>query len=211
MELSAVLGFAALALTLIAVPGPDWAYVLAAGARDHVVTPVVGGMMIGYALITAVVVAGIGPLMAAVPMALVALTVAGAGYLTYLGARTLRSSGRVEAGSTAARASSPLRYLARGIGVSALNPKGLLIFLSILPQFTRTASGWPLPLQLATLGGVFIAICALFYLPLGHAASRVLGARPGIVNAVTKVAGASMILVGVGLLTERVFQLLGHI
>ena len=65
--------------------------------------------------------------------------------------------------------------------MSALNPKGLLIFLSILPQFTRTASGWPLPMQLAALGGVFIAICALFYLPLGHAASRVLGARPGIV------------------------------
>ena len=123
MELSAVLGFAALALTLIAVPGPDWAYVLAAGARDHVVTPVVGGIMIGYALITAVVVAGIGPLMAAVPMALVALTVAGAGDLTCLGARTLRSPGRVEAGSTAARASSPLRYLARGIGVSARTPK----------------------------------------------------------------------------------------
>jgi threonine/homoserine/homoserine lactone efflux protein len=210
MELSAVLGFAALAFTLIAVPGPDWAYVLAAGSRDHVVTPVVGGILIGYALITAMVVAGVGPLMAAVPMALVALTLAGAGYLTYLGARTLRSPGHVEAGSTAAPASSPLRYLARGIGVSALNPKGLLIFLSILPQFTRK-SGWPLPLQLATLGGVFIAICALFYLPLGHAANRVLGARPSIVNVVTKVAGASMILVGVALLIERVFQLLGHI
>ena len=79
MELSVVLGFAALAFTLIAVPGPDWAYVLAAGSRDHVVTPVVGGILIGYALITAMVVAGVGPLMAAVPMALVALTLAGAG------------------------------------------------------------------------------------------------------------------------------------
>ena len=48
-------------------------------------------------------------------------------------------------------------------------------------------------------------------LALGHAANRVLGARPSIVNAVMKVAGASMILVGGALLTERVFQLLGHI
>ena len=130
--------------------------------------------------------------------------------MIYLGARTLRSPGHVKAGSAVALASSSLRYLARGIGVSALNPKGLLIFLSILPQFTRTAPGWPLPLQLATLGGIFIAICALFYLPLGHTANRVLGARPSIANAVTKVAGASMILVGVALLTERVFQLLEH-
>ena len=39
MEPTAVLGFAAIAFALIAVPGPDWAYVLAAGARDHVVMP----------------------------------------------------------------------------------------------------------------------------------------------------------------------------
>lgn len=208
MELSAVLGFAAVAVALIAVPGPDWAYVLAAGARDHVVAPVVGGILLGYALITAVVVAGIGPLVAAVPTAQAALTVGGAGYLTYLGVRTLRSPGHLDAGSTAA-ASSPLRYLIRGIGVSALNPKGLLIFLAVLPQFTRSA-GWPVPAQLATLGGVFVAICALFYLPLGHIAHRVLGARPGIARVTTKIAGASLILVGVALLTEQVIPLLGH-
>jgi threonine/homoserine/homoserine lactone efflux protein len=209
MELSAVLGFAAVAFALIAVPGPDWAYVLAAGARDHVATPVVGGILIGYALITAVVVAGVAPLVAAVPMALVALTICGAGYLTYLGVRTLRSTGHLDVGSAAAPASSPLRYLARGIGVSAFNPKGLLIFLAVL-QFTRTAAGWPLPVQLATLGGVFIAICALLHLPLGHTAHRVLGARPAAANATTKVAGASMILVGLVLLAERVLQLFGR-
>ena len=53
MELSAVLGFAVVAFTLIVVPGPDWAYVLAAGARDHVVVPVVGGILLGYVMITA--------------------------------------------------------------------------------------------------------------------------------------------------------------
>ena len=42
MEPSAVLGFAVVAFALIAVPGPDWAFVLAAGARDHVVLPAVG-------------------------------------------------------------------------------------------------------------------------------------------------------------------------
>ena len=41
MALSALLGFAVVAFTLIVVPGPDWAYVLAAGTRDHVVVPVV--------------------------------------------------------------------------------------------------------------------------------------------------------------------------
>ena len=210
MELSAVLGFAVIALTLVVVPGPDWAYVLAAGARDRVVAPVVGGILLGYVAVTAVVVAGVGPLVAAVPMALVALTVGGAAYLMYLGVQTLRSPGHVQAGSTAPLAASPLRYLARGVGVSALNPKGLLIFLAILPQFTDAGRGWPVPVQLATLGGIFIAICALFYLSLGHAANRVLGARPGLARATTKVAGMAMIFVGVGLLAERVYQMLGQ-
>jgi threonine/homoserine/homoserine lactone efflux protein len=210
MELSAMLGFAAVAFTLIVVPGPDWAYVLAAGARDHVVAPAVGGILLGYGVVTAVVAAGVGPLVAAVPMALAALTVGGAGYLIHLGARALRSGGHVHPDTTTTPASSPLRYLVHGVGVSALNPKGLLIFLSILPQFTHSTTGWPLPAQLATLGMIFIAICALFYLLLGHAADRVLGARPGVARATAKIAGAAMVLVGVALLAERTLQVLGN-
>ncbi|MGZ4476880.1 MAG: LysE family translocator, partial [Nocardioides sp.] len=60
MEMSAVLGFAAIALTMIAVPGPDWAYVLGVGARDRVLVPAVGGLMVGYVLITLVVSVGVG-------------------------------------------------------------------------------------------------------------------------------------------------------
>ncbi|MEV6740801.1 hypothetical protein AB0N14_29200 [Streptomyces sp. NPDC051104] len=48
--------------------------------------------------------------------------------------------------------------------------------------------------------------CALVHVPLGHAADRVPGARPGAARATTKVAGAAMILVGLALLAERVLQ-----
>jgi threonine/homoserine/homoserine lactone efflux protein len=209
VELTAVLGFAAIALTLIVVPGPDWAYVLAAGTRDHVVLPAVAGIMTGYLLITLVVVVGAGPLVTGVPFALTALTLAGACYLTYLGIRTLRSVRALPGRAPTAAPTpvgwaigGPLGYVARGIGVSALNPKGLLIFLSILPQFARTG-GWPLPVQLAVLGGLFTALTGAFYLPLGYASDRVLGARPGIARTTTTIAGIAMILVGIALLAER--------
>jgi threonine/homoserine/homoserine lactone efflux protein len=65
MELSAVAGFALIAVTLILVPGPDWAFVLASGVRDRVVGPAVLGLMLGYAAITAVVAVGVGPVLAA--------------------------------------------------------------------------------------------------------------------------------------------------
>ena len=91
METSAVVGFALVAFTLIVVPGPDWAYILAAGARDHVVLPAVAGLMLGYAAVTAVVAVGVGPLVARSSTALLALTVCGAAYLIYLGTKVLRS------------------------------------------------------------------------------------------------------------------------
>lgn len=206
MDPSVVLAFAALALTLIVVPGPDWAFVLAAGARERSAVPAVGGLLIGYTALSLVVAGGVGPLVTAAPAALPALTVCGAAYLMWLGVRTLRAPGHVPGGP--AGAASPRRSLVRGIGVSALNPKGLLLFLSVLPQFARTSARWPVPVQLVVLGGVFVAICGVFYLLLGHLAGRVLATRPSLTRVATRVAGVAMILVGIALLVERAVETL---
>jgi threonine/homoserine/homoserine lactone efflux protein len=204
MEMSAVLGFAAIALTMIAVPGPDWAYVLAVGARDRVIVPAVGGLMVGYVLITAVVAFGVGGLIAAQPIALLVLTVAGALYLIRLGIGTLAGArtASFDPGS-ATLIASPRGSFTRGIAVSGLNPKGILIFVSILPQFTRAGDPWPLPVQLALLGIVFVVLAGSFYLPMGVVMERVLRARPSVTGLVTRIAGTAMILVGISLLAER--------
>lgn len=208
MEVAAVLGFAAIAATLIAVPGPDWAYILAAGVRDHVVWPAVGGLMLGYTLITAVIVIGVGPIAANVPFVLIALTIIGAAYLVWLGIQTLRSTAKIEqTRSPGALATGPRGYIARGVAVSGLNPKGILLFLSILPQFTRASAPWPLPVQLGVLGMVFVLICGVFYLVLGFAADRVLGSRPKVAQITTRIAGTAMILVGLGLIAERIIEI----
>ncbi|MFM6974559.1 MAG: hypothetical protein ACKOXM_05460, partial [Agromyces sp.] len=46
MELATLIAFAVLAATLVAVPGPDWAFIITAGARDRVVVPAVGGVLL---------------------------------------------------------------------------------------------------------------------------------------------------------------------
>jgi threonine/homoserine/homoserine lactone efflux protein len=63
-----------------------------------------------------------------------------------------------------------------------------------------------MPVQFAALGGIFILITALFYLPLGYAADRVLGARPRVAHITTKIAGIAMIVVGTALLAERIVE-----
>ncbi|MCA1983833.1 LysE family translocator [Nocardioides nematodiphilus] len=209
MEMSAVLGFAAIALTMIAVPGPDWAYVLGVGARDRVLVPAVGGLMVGYVLITLVVSVGVGGLIAAQPIALMVLTVAGALYLIRLGIGTLRAARTAAFGAGEVLTVSPRGTFTRGIAVSGLNPKGVLIFVSILPQFAHAQDTWPLPAQLALLGTVFVLLAGSFYLPMGVVMERVLRARPSIAGLVTRIAGTAMILVGVSLLAERVVVALG--
>lgn len=214
MDSSRLLAFAGMATMLIVVPGPDWAFVLAAGVRDRVVAPAVTGLVVGYGLLTAMVAAGIGPLVTSAPSALDVLTLVGATYLIHLGAGILRSSGTRHHShptatiDSAASLGSGRRTIRRGIGVSALNPKGLLFFVAFLPQFARPTDPWPLHVQLVVLGGVWALICAVFYTALGYTSGRALAARPRLVRLITRVAGAAMIIIGVVLLGEQMTHLL---
>jgi threonine/homoserine/homoserine lactone efflux protein len=210
MAASSVAAFWALAALLVAVPGPDWAFVLSSGVRSPTVVPAVCGIVLGYAGITVVVAAGVGALVARSPAALTALTALGGSYLIWLGTRTLvrKPHRRAVAGHerpTGASAVTGTRWetLARGMGVSALNPKGLLLFLALLPQFTSARWEWPIAAQLGLLGFVFMLTCAVFYLCLGSFARRILRARPAAAELVTRISGAAMVVVGILLLIDR--------
>lgn len=209
MQASLIVGFGLIALTLVAVPGPDWAYVVGVGAPHGRVPAAVTGLLLGYVGITAVVAAGLGPLIAGSAVALTALTLGGAAYLLQLGVRLLRGAARAGfAPSTGSGPGSRWHYVVRGAGTSALNPKGLLLFVAVLPQFTRPGDAWPVPLQLAALGGVFILGCAAIYLPLGYGFGRLVAARPAAARATTTVAGVAMIAIALGLLAEHVVSAL---
>jgi len=207
MAAGSLLAFWAVAFLLIAVPGADWAFTIGAGLRGRSVVPAVAGLVVGYAGMTLVVAAGIGALVAGSPPALTALTVAGGLYLVWHGVTTfLRPStpGSVPgAGPGGAPRAGAWATLRQGVGVSGLNPKGLLIFVALLPQFADPRRGWPLAVQLTALGLVFVATCAVFYLCLGTFARAVLHARPVAARAVSRLSGAGMVAVGAGLLLER--------
>jgi len=216
MAASSIAAFWAIAFLLIIVPGPDWAFTVSAGLRGRSVLPAVGGIVLGYAAMTVVVAAGVGALVARTPVFLSALTVAGGLYLMWHGTTTVArpsAPGTTAAapGSTAAApgttAAAPARTglatLGRGIGVSGLNPKGLLLFLALLPQFTNPRWSWPLAGQLGFLGLVFMFTCGVFYFCLGSSARKILHARPAAARAVTRFSGAAMIIIGALLLIDR--------
>jgi threonine/homoserine/homoserine lactone efflux protein len=112
------------------------------------------GRLAAFSLMVAALVVGLGPLLAASRTALTVIKWAGVAYLVYLAVRILLTEDR---GETAARRGTPLR---KEFLVAITNPKALLIFTAFVPQFVDPARG-PIPLQLATLGAVYLAAEAL--------------------------------------------------
>lgn len=203
MAVGSIAAFWVVALLLIIVPGADWAFTIGSSLRGHCALAAVSGLVLGYAAVTAVVAAGVGALVAGTPAVLSALTIVGGSYLIWHGARTF--AGPAAADNTAAGAvvRTNRAVLVKGMGVSALNPKGLLLFLALLPQFTSPRWSLPVGVQLGVLGVVFMASCAVFYLCLGSLAGKVLLARPAAARVITRFSATAMIVIGALLLAER--------
>ena len=202
LAVSSIAACWAVAALLIAVPGADWAYVIGTVLGGRPVLLAVSGIVIGYAGITIMVAAGVGALVAGTPASLTVLTIAGGLYLLWLGVRTFRRpGGHGVAADTAGR--TDRGTLLRGIGVSGLNPKGLLVFLAVLPQFATPSGAWPLAAQLGILGVVFTLTCGVFYLSVGSAARRILDGRPALSRVIARGSGAAMIGIGLLLLAEH--------
>ena len=207
MTLTAVAAFLAVDVLLVLTPGADWAYAIAAGLGDRPVLPAVAGLVTGYAGYTVLVVAGLAVVIARTPALLTVLTALGAGYLIWLGYSVLARPGApgdpAGPGTSAVAARSPWRVFARGAGVSGLNPKGLLLYIALLPQFAHPGPGWPIAAQIGLLGVLHMSDCAVVYSAVAVLSRLLLRARAAAARTLTRVSGAVMIAVGAALLIER--------
>ncbi|MFZ1997362.1 MAG: LysE family translocator, partial [Solirubrobacteraceae bacterium] len=142
---------------LILVPGPSVLFVVSRGValgRRAALATVLGNTA-GLALQGALVCAGLGSLLARSDAVFTTLKLIGAAYLIVLGLRTIRDRGHLAGALTGLdmEPRGPARILREGFVVGATNPKGLLIFTAVLPQFIEPARGHT-TLQLATLAAI---------------------------------------------------------
>ena len=169
--------FAATVLPLICTPGPDMLFVAsqalsggaAAGLRST------AGVCLGYAVHSVLVALGVAAIVAASPALFAALRWFGVGYLVYLAFRLVRSAmktGRLTLSATPAKG-----QLLRGFLTAFLNPKGMLIYFAILPQFVARSGG--VGLQALTLSAIFIALCGIVYTTLSLVIAAV-GKKDGL-------------------------------
>jgi threonine/homoserine/homoserine lactone efflux protein len=202
MTSSNLAAFWAVSMLFVITPGADWAYAIAAGMRPRAVAPAVAGLLLGHAVATLVVAAGVGALVAGIAGAMTALTVVGSGYLLWLGVGLLARPPVPNTGDEQAP-DSRADWTIRGFCVSGLNPKVFLLFLALLPQFTDPAGSWAVPAQITALGTVHIVNCGVVYVLVGYSSQAVLSTRPRAARAISRASGGAMIAIALLLLAER--------
>ncbi|NUP58526.1 MAG: LysE family translocator [Pseudarthrobacter sp.] len=203
------LAFVVVAAALACTPGVDWAYTIAAGLRQRSFVPAVAGLCGGYVLHTVLLVAGLAAVLSGMPGVLAWITLAGAGYLLWLGVGTLRSwRGASFSAAAATGSSTQLRTFLQGMGTSGINPKGLLFYVALIPQFVSADAALPVPVQSGLLGLTFVALAALVYTVVALLSRSLLQSRPGAARTVTLASGVIMVLLGAALLGEQLVPLL---
>jgi len=203
MSTDRLLAFAALSFLLIVIPGPSVLFVIGralAQGRRAALTTVVGNTLGAYLLVVAVAF-GIGSVVERSVLVFTVLKLAGAVYLVYLGVKAWRERGSLRAAFAGGEvpAHSGLRTFWEGFAVGVTNPKTIVFFAAVLPQFVDRDSGH-VTVQMLLLGLVFNVIALASDSVWGLVASTARGwfARsPRRLSMVGGVGGLTMIGLGV--------------
>lgn len=158
---TSLVGFVAAALVLLLIPGPGVLYIVARslsqGHRAGLIS--VLGLSVGALVHVAAATAGLSAILLTSATAFGLVKALGAGYLIYLGIRTLLARPPT-AGVEASALRSLYRLFTDGVLVSVLNPKIAVFFLAFLPQFVDPSRG-PVPQQVLLLGIIYVALALI--------------------------------------------------
>lgn len=198
--------FTVASLVLIVTPGQDMVLVMsrsiAQGAAAGVATA--AGVSVGLVGHTVLVTLGLGAILRASEWLFIALKLAGAAYLIYLGIALLRTRG-VALAVHAASQRSVARLFIDGALSNISNPKIAIFYFAFLPQFVLPDAAHP-TLSVFALGLLFAALTFLVKGPVGFFAgllSAWLRSRPGFLVWLYRSSGAILIGLGIRLAFER--------
>ena len=155
-----LLAFALISFALIIVPGPNVLFIISRSlmlGRTAGVGTALGGQ-IGVYVQVAAVAFGVGAIVERSVAVFTVLKLAGAAYLVYLGVQAMRHRGGLGAALTAEAEPKSIRRIVRdGFMVGVSNPKAIVFFIAVLPQFVDQSAGH-VPAQMLLLGAIFVAI-----------------------------------------------------
>lgn len=210
IEFSQLSLFVAAAILLAITPGPGIFYVAArtlSGGRGEGIASSLGTGLGGMVHVVAGAL-GVSAIVLASAELFTVLKLVGAGYLIWLGVRTIQSARREAIGLNGGEAAQPVgprRAFREGVLVEALNPKTAAFFLAFIPQFVDIAAGH-VALQFVMLGFISVTLNTLADVVVAFLAGRIregAAARPSLISRLRQVSGAAMIALGLGLMLAK--------
>jgi threonine/homoserine/homoserine lactone efflux protein len=204
-----VLGFMAVALVVVLVPGPDMALVtshaLTGGRADARWAAL--GVNAGILVHAAAAALGLSALLMASSTAYAVVKVAGAAFLVYLGVRMLLGARKQGVAGNATQAPS-MRIASspfwQGFWSNVLNPKVAILFLSLLPQFIERND--PVVAKTLLLSGIFLAMGLAWLVTFAALMSRLAGVMRSerVRKRLEAVTGAVLMALGLRVVTQDV-------
>lgn len=197
MELGTWLVYALAAIGLSLTPGPNGLLALTHGAiygTRRTIATILGGSL-GFTLVIALSMFGIGALLAASVELLVVLKWVGGAYLVFLGIQVWRSPSIAASRTEAASSVKTTQLYRAGLFSAISNPKGILFFVAFLPQFIDPASS--LLLQFVIMAATFVVIEFAYELLVASLADRIQPWLKRVGKNFNRVFGAVFISVGV--------------
>ena len=198
------------AMVIILAPGPSVLFVIAraiAWGRKTAVFTVAGNVTGAFALSTLVAI-GLGPILQKSDLAYASIQWGGGLYLMYLGVDAIRHR-RVHAEDMRNQGDvAPViaRSMRDGFWVGALNPKGLVFYAAILPQFVDREKG-NVALQLIFLGAIFSLLAFISdgsWGLLAGTARQWLATDPKRLERLRATGGTVMIILGITVLISAI-------
>jgi len=198
--------FAVTETVLCLTPGPAVLLVLSEGLGGGATRSLWSslGILSANAVYFAVSATSLGALLVASYGIFSAIRWVGAAYLVWLGVKTFLGHAPVVAAESAPSDSVPGgRLFANGFVLQASNPKSLIFFTAILPQFVDASR--PIVPQMAILGLTSIVVEFFVLLSYGALASQAsrLARQPRYAVIADRVAGTLLIGAGLGLASSR--------
>ena len=158
-----LVAFTLVAVPIILLPGPSVLFVigrsLSLGRKGGLLSVLGNGL--GAFVVVLAVAFGLGLVIAQSVILFTVVKIAGAGYLIYLGVQAIRHrTQRADAATEPVAAARPWRLVLQGFIVGVSNPKTIVFFIAVLPQFVDYPSG-NIPAQMLVLGLLFEVIALL--------------------------------------------------
>jgi threonine/homoserine/homoserine lactone efflux protein len=197
-------GFAAAAVVLIVIPGPGVLFVIGRALAHGRGTALasVAGHSTGNFVLAVCVAFGIGAIVERSADLYTVIRLAGAAYLIWLGIMAFRRRGSLASVLTeAAEPRGGARSVREGFLVGVTNPKGVILFAAVLPQFVDRSAGH-VQVQMLILSTMAVLIGLVSDVSYGMAASTVrswFARSPRRLGLVGGVGGLAMIGLGVTL------------